>query len=378
MIKVLIACGWFMNGGVEKYILNIIDRIDRSKYEIEVVLAGEYVHSNEQALLDRHIKVIHYSFKSVYAQVKDIRQILRAGKYDIVHVMQTNCWPEFPAIFLFTTISIRRKYKYKIIAHSHNTGDMTPKRSALKTLIRNICLSLFRLGFRRADILAACSHQAGIYMYGHHSNPVVFYNGVKLDAFISARYLPVEELCEKYAINTSDRNFVVVARMTDQKNPFFLLDIVSELVRYYPNIKLIWVGTGELLHDIEKYIKKKNLEEHVNILGVQEKVFEILSCCDYFLLPSKMEGAPLVLVEAQAAGLKCFASDRVPDIIDCGGVSFIELDKSADEWAAEIHRQIECKPCAMIDAELLERFDINDTVKELSDVYSRLAGSKDG
>ena len=252
---------------------------------------------------------------------------------------------------------------------------MTTKRSALKTVMRNMCLSVLRLGFRQADVLAACSRQAGIYMYGHRSTPIVFYNGIVLDKFVSARHLPVEELCKKYAINPNEKNFVVVARMTDQKNPFFLLDIVSELIRYYPNIKLMWVGTGELSQDIEKYIKKKNLQTHVNILGVQTKVFEILSCCDYFLLPSKMEGAPLVLIEAQAAGLMCFASDRVPNIIDCGAVSFIELDKTAEEWAAEIHWQIENEPKAKVNEALLQRFDVNETVKALSEVYDRLVES---
>ena len=372
MIKVLIACGWFFNGGVEKYILNIIDRIDRSKYEIEVVLAGEYLHSNEHALLDRNIKVMHYPFGSMYVQTKAIRKILCEGKYDIVHVMQTNCLLEFPAIFLLAAISARHKYKYKIIAHAHNTEDLTKRRNPIKKAVRTACLHLLKFAFRRADLLAACSYQAGQYMYGFHSNAAVFYNGIELDDFLFPNNCLLPNLREKYSIDYRNVNFVVVARMTDQKNPFFLLDIVDALVRYYPNIKLTWVGTGEMHGDIQRYIDQKKLHDHINLLGVQQKVYEILACCDYFLLPSRMEGAPLVLIEAQAAGLKCFASDRVPNIIDCGGVSFIELDKTADEWAAEIHRQIECEPKATINMDSLKRFDINETVKALSEVYDRL------
>ena len=114
----------------------------------------------------------------------------------------------------------------------------------------------------------------------------------------------------------------------------------------------------------------------MRLLGTQEQVSKILSCCDYFLLPSKIEGAPLVLIEAQAVGLRCFASDRVPDIIDCGGVSFIELDKTPEEWADEIHRQIESEPKAKVNMDLLKRFDINETIKTLSHVYNDLAEKK--
>lgn len=177
---------------------------------------------------------------------------------------------------------------------------------------------------------------------------------------------------EKYSIAKGNPKFVIVARMCDDKNPMFVLDIIKHLITFYPNLSFVWVGDGERRDDIEAAVRKYGISGYVHLLGTQKNVGEILSCCDYFLLPSKIEGAPLVLIEAQAAGLKCFASDRVPNIIDCGGVSFIELDKTAEEWADEIHRQIESEPKAKINMALLKQFDINETVKALSHVYNDL------
>ena len=173
-------------------------------------------------------------------------------------------------------------------------------------------------------------------------------------------------------MRTGSHNFAIVARMSDEKNPIFVLDVIKCLYRYYPDLNFVWVGDGEMRNKVERYIEDRDLSRNVQLLGKQNNLEEILACCDYFLLPSKLEGAPLVLIEAQAAGLKCFASDRVPNVIDCGGVSFIELDKSAEEWAAEIHRQIEDEPKAKISEALLHRFNVKETVKALSEVYDRL------
>ena len=154
-----------------------------------------------------------------------------------------------------------------------------------------------------------------------------------------------------------------------------MLDIINHLCDYYPGLSFIWVGDGDMRNDIVQYIKEKRISEHVHLLGTQEHVAKILACCEYFLCPSQREGFGIVFIEAQAVVLKCFASDQVPNVVDCGGVSFIELEKSAEEWAAEIHRQIEKYPHTKIDGKLIGRYDINETVKALSDVYERLAES---
>ena len=131
-----------------------------------------------------------------------------------------------------------------------------------------------------------------------------------------------------------------------------------------------------MFDDVNRLIEDLQLRDNINLLGFQPHVEQILPCCDYFLLPSKREGAPLVLIEAQAAGLTCFASDRVPDIVDCGGVTFIELEKTADEWAEKIHRTIASNPKGDTQPDLLMRFEINQTVAALTDLYGDLIGDK--
>ena len=52
---------------------------------------------------------------------------------------------------------------------------------------------------------------------------------------------------------------------------------------------------------------------------------------DLFLFPSLFEGLPVVLVEAQAAGLKCVVSDTITNETDVTGrVEFLGLKESPE------------------------------------------------
>lgn len=362
-------------GGIEKYMLNIFDHIDRTEYTFDVALPGNFKHENEDSLIDRDINVIHYAAESIGQQIKEIKQILDAGDYDIVHVMQGYVTLETYAVFALVAIAERRKHRYKVICHAHGIEDKTKQCGGIKRTLRAIYRSLLRKGFSGADLLVGCSHEAAAFLYGKHNDLKVFYNGIDLGRFMLD--YPADTLTglkKFYSIEDGLPKFITVARMSDEKNPIFLLNIIKHLRGYYPRIKFFWVGDGELRCDIVRYIENNGLSGHVFLLGNQKHVNEILPCCDYFLLPSKREGAPLVLIEAQASGLKCFASDRVPNVVDCGGVTFIPLAKTAEQWAEEIHRQIEAAPKANIDLERLNRFDINKTIADLSKVYDWLIG----
>lgn len=70
-------------------------------------------------------------------------------------------------------------------------------------------------------------------------------------------------------------------------------------------------------------------------LGRRSDVAEIMQAMDVFVLPSRFEGLGLVLIEAQTAGLKCFASVSVPrEARVTGNLEFLEFD--ADKCAEKI------------------------------------------
>ena len=129
-----------------------------------------------------------------------------------------------------------------------------------------------------------------------------------------------------------------VGRFFPQKNHGFLIDIFKAVHDKDNNTVLLLVGGGEaddaLKNQIRDKVESLGLTDCVQFLGVREDVDKVVQSFDVFLLPSLFEGLPVTMVEAQAAGLPCVISDKVPIQCDItGNVDVVALEDSADKWA---------------------------------------------
>ncbi len=111
------------------------------------------------------------------------------------------------------------------------------------------------------------------------------------------------------------------------------------------------------------------LSEAIDFVGATKCVASYLKKADYFLMPSLFEGLSLALIEAQAAGLVCFASDTCTKLSDCGKICFIPLQLSDKEWADIIVDYINNPTKNQLNIELLKRFDIKEMANKLEAIY---------
>ncbi len=101
-----------------------------------------------------------------------------------------------------------------------------------------------------------------------------------------------------------------VARHEYQKAQTVLLDALWELDDLKDQYILFLVGRkGEATVEITEKIKTYHLEENVRILGHRDDVPALLASSDIFIFPSRFEGLPGALIEAEAAGLPIICSD---------------------------------------------------------------------
>ena len=122
--------------------------------------------------------------------------------------------------------------------------------------------------------------------------------------------------------------------------------------------------------DIKKLIKKYKLEDTITLLGVRDDIEKVLPQMDFMLFPSKWEGLGIALIEAQASGIPCFISDRIPREADCGLCTIISLDDNQKIWAYKINEYINSKTYNnKINKDYIEKFSINSTVRVLEEIY---------
>ncbi len=89
-----------------------------------------------------------------------------------------------------------------------------------------------------------------------------------------------------------------IARFTDQKDHMTLLKSAEILTKKKINYRLLIIGIGEQKENLEKFIEKKSLGSSVKILGPQNNPYKFINKSDLFILSSKYEGLPNVLLEA--------------------------------------------------------------------------------
>jgi glycosyltransferase involved in cell wall biosynthesis len=127
----------------------------------------------------------------------------------------------------------------------------------------------------------------------------------------------------------------------NQKNHTFLIDVFNEVYKKFPQSRLLLIGDGDLIENIRSKVKKLGLEKYVIFTGNIKNVNEMYQVMDVLVLPSLYEGLPVVLIEAQASGLKCIVSDKVDErsaLTD--QVEFIPLNDYKN-WAEIITKNID-------------------------------------
>ena len=311
-------------GGMEAYIHNIYQHLDKTKIQFDFVCDFPRMTLSDY-YLENGCKIYFIPPKSqgLLKSLWGMWKVIRENNYDVIYFNIMNAGyvlNMLPAFFLGK----------KIIAHSHNAD--TDK--------RNLHYKLRGLLNFVTTVKLACSETAGLFMFGKREKFTVINNAIDLDKYFYSKEKYIE-LRNKFGWNNK-KVILYVARMDHQKNPFFALDIMKELQLSTPEAVMIYVGAGELQEDIHKYISDNNLN-NVTLLGVRNDVNELMIAADVFILPSLFEGLPIVAVEAQAAGLPILLSENISQETKLVSSAYFLPINNISFWIKEINRLLSKK-----------------------------------
>src|SRR5262245_10531492 len=110
---------------------------------------------------------------------------------------------------------------------------------------------------------------------------------------------------ERKRLGLSSDAFVVgsIIRFSEEKRPRLILDMARVLARRYPQLQFVIFGTGPLLEDMRSCVRKWGLSDVIRLPGLTTDAWASLRALDVFVLASRMEGLPNVVIEAQASGV---------------------------------------------------------------------------
>lgn len=225
------------------------------------------------------------------------------------------------------------------VAHSRSAGTGRGlKAIATKVLRRNL--------YRRADYCFACSELAGIDAFGKEwvnaGNVRIIHNAIDAEKFI---YQPPIRNEIRKRLNIENQ-FVVghVGRFDLPKNHPYLIEVFAALCSLRKDAVLLLLGDGPEKKKIEQKCERLGIKGRVLFMGNQKQPEEYYQAFDFFLLPSFYEGLPGVLIEAQAAGLRCLVSDTVTTEAQAADlVTYLSIEEPAEVWAKKIVAQMDYK-----------------------------------
>lgn len=353
-IRILHIVTYMGRGGLETMLMNYYRAIDRTKVQFDFL-----THRDFRADYDDEIEALGGKiyrlpnlnpFSRSYLGALD-RFFREHPEYRIVH-SHLDCMSAIP-------LKAAKKHGVPVrIGHAHNSNQPRDAKYLLKLFYK-------RLIARNATQLFACSDEAGRWMFGDADFRVLN------NAIDAGRYAfdPAVRGEVRRELGLPADALVVghVGRFDPQKNHRFLVEIFEKMPE---DARLLLVGDGVLRPDVEQQAEALGIRDRILFTGVRTDVDRLLQAMDVFLMPSLFEGLPVSIVEAQAAGLPCLISDKVP--IECKKtelVTQIPLEASPDEWAEAVLSAAEA-PRGDTLAQIREAgFDIRANAEWLQNYY---------
>ena len=315
MLRVLVVeATVFGYDGISGVITNYFTYIDPKKIHMDLVTINP-VFGGLKDILERNKEknyVLSCRNSNPLKYVLQLAMILKQGQYSIIHAHGCS------ATMAVEMLAAKLAGVKVRIAHSHNKNcDHKTLNRLLHPLFDVLC-----------NVRFACGKEAGEWLFPNKSFTIIV-NGIDLE-----RYQYNEtvrgEIRAKYGLE--GKNVIGhVGRFSEAKNHKKLIEIYKTYSQDRKNTELVMVGDGELRREIGNIAETEKL--NVLFTGISDEVDKWLQAFDVIVFPSLFEGIPLVLIEAQAAGLPCVLSDTVPEEVKLTDlVEFVRSESSLKEW----------------------------------------------
>lgn len=284
-------------GGAEKVVTHIINKIPRHRYIVKLALCkeeGELLH-----FLKQRVEIINMNTRIRYSII-NIFRLLKKEKPDII----------------FTSIGELNSIIALIIPFFRKVKFVARETNIVSFHVNNFFLKiLYKRFYNLYDKIIAQSED----MY----KDLLLYNIDEYKIYIINNFINKNNLAQinELEINPFDKNFfnvITVGRFSYQKG-------YDTLLKYLKNFqdksfKFYFIGYGDDEEKLISFVNQCNLQENIFFLGKKLYPIDYINRCDLFILSSRYEGFPNVILEALSIGIPVLSSNCL------GGINEIIIE----------------------------------------------------
>ena len=350
------------SGGAERVIITYMNGLDRERFKPALITVQDKGELRE--LVEKDIDVYCLKLNSVWLSVPALCKMLGKLKPDMV--ISTMAHMNFVVLLLRPFF---KKTKF-VVREAITPSFFFEKHKALKFLIK----ALYRRLYPKADLVLSPSNKV------FEEFEVL---GVKEKNFQLLRNpVDTKKLRQKTTFTniTEERKqtlyFVGCGRLAPQKGFDMLIEALAQA-----EMKMEWrldiLGEGRERQNLEELVAKHGLEDRVKLPGLIPKPYAYFGQADCFVLPSRYEGLPNVVLEALACGTPVIATRESGGIQEIAEHTEAGILKIVDTMGDFIHAMNQIKPMPTDDyrASLLpETFEKNKLLQQFQDILTGVLG----
>lgn len=315
----------------------------------------EFIYASPNGPIKEALAAREIEFEPmVAASLGEFKRIIKDVKPDIIHAH------DMRAGFL-AAIACE---KIPLISHIHNNNFDSQKPTVKAFLYRYAAIKAKHIFW-----VSQSSFEGYYFHKGLENKSTVLYN------VIDSKQLKEKA---KQATIKSQYDIVYIGRMTYQKNPQRLLEVLSLVIKERPETRCALIGTGDLEDTVKKIILEKQLNKNVDFLGFQSNPYGILENAKMMIMTSRWEGTPMCALEAMTLGIPIVSTptDGLRELVKQGDTGFLEEnDIILKERCIQIISDDSIrKSLAMATvARSNEMMDLNEYRSQLSEVYNKFS-----
>lgn len=350
--------------GAEKIVQLICRHLDKGSFRPSIVCAGEPLAGLYRA--EGHPVEISNVLLPLPGNLIHLRSIIKRRNINLIHAHDHRA-------SLGAWLASRFLGEIPIVSHIHNTNPWLTGWHPWKFV------ELFMR--ERYKVSIACSKTVKDYYLQFNkrakkANIQTVTNGIEI---VPRKPVNRENLTREIGIPHGYFVFGTVGRLDEQKGIDQLLIGFKEVVANLKNVFLLIVGTGSKEHELKMLAAKLGLTGHVSFTGYRDNVCDIFQIMDAFVLASRWEGLPMVLIEAMSLAVPVIATKvgGVGELVRNGETGFLIEPGNIDDLVKkmiiinkenEIRQKLSCSGHELVARE----FDVVKQVKKIEDIYFTL------
>jgi len=356
-------------GGAERLVVHLIEHLSRERFSPVCICLESPLGTHYEARVRASGAPLYFLGKGAGASGSVLRQLnalFRQYRPAVVHTHIIGLNYAYPLML-----------RYRTPARVHTVHSLAQREVGVRVgaWVRQLAFR-YRLG-GVVPVAVADEVRASIQQLYGYPDPPLIPNGIPTDEYApdpDAR----AQWRQVHGIEPHATVLTHVGRFAPPKNHALLIEAFAQ-VRSDAPLYLLLVGGGELENTVREQVAGLGLQERVRFLGVRADVADILRASDVFVLSSRVEGNPMSVMEAMAAGLPVVSTavGGVPELVRAGVTGLLVPSEDAGALAQAMQALVDdpVRRQAMGEAArqyAVAHFDIRHTVRGYEQLYESL------